>query len=308
MKYTSFILVALMAFGSITTASAQFQRTPTPNDTLQSVRRQADGSVVFSIYAPKARTVSVAGDVVPWGAQPEVKENPNGVWNITVKDVKPGTYRYHFVVDGLNVYDPKGPLASETTAIAEIGDGTEFDAMKDVPHGAMAQRYYHSKVLNTTRRLHVWTPAGYETSKEKLPVFYLIHGGGDTDNGWPTVGRAGFILDNLLAEGKIKPMIVVMPNANIPAQKRDMSDLMDNFTNDLMGSIIPFIESNYRCLTDKDHRAIGGRALPPQGECSQNQQELQDVCPYPGRPYRHHLPKWHQHQQDLRQVWHPLRV
>ena len=88
MKYTSFILVALMAFGSIITASAQFQRTPTPNDTLQSVRRQADGSVVFSIYAPKARTVSVAGDVVPWGAQPEVKENPNGVWNITVKDVK----------------------------------------------------------------------------------------------------------------------------------------------------------------------------------------------------------------------------
>ena len=261
MKYTSFILVALMAFGSITTASAQFQRTPTPNDTLQSVRRQADGSVVFSIYAPKARTVSVAGDVVPWGAQPEVKENPNGVWNITVKDVKPGTYRYHFVVDGLNVYDPKGPLASETSAIAEIGDGTEFDAMKDVPHGAMAQRYYHSKVLNTTRRLHVWTPAGYETSKEKLPVFYLIHGGGDTDNGWPTVGRAGFILDNLLAEGKIKPMIVVMPNANIPAQKRDMSDLMDNFTNDLMGSIIPFIESNYRCLTDKDHRAIGGLSM-----------------------------------------------
>ena len=115
--------------------------------------------------------------------------------------------------------------------------------MKDVPHGAMAQRYYHSKALNTTRRLHVWTPAGYENSKEKLPVLYLIHGGGDSDNGWPTVGRAGFILDNLLAEGKIKPMIVVMPNANIPAQKRDMSDLMDNFTNDLMGSIIPFIES-----------------------------------------------------------------
>ena len=261
MKYSNLFLAILMAFGSFTTAHAQFQRTPTPNDTLQSVRKQADGSVVFSIYAPKARTVSVAGDVVPWGAQPEVKENPNGVWNITVKDVQPGTYRYHFVVDGLNVYDPKGPLASETSAIAEIGDGTEFDAMKDVPHGAMAQRYYHSKALNTTRRLHVWTPAGYENSKEKLPVFYLIHGGGDSDNGWPTVGRAGFILDNLLAEGKIKPMIVVMPNANIPAQKRDMSDLMDNFTNDLMGSIIPFIESNYRCLTDKDHRAIGGLSM-----------------------------------------------
>ena len=203
MRYRNIILAALVAFGSLATANAQFQRTPTPNDTLQSVRKLTDGSVVFSIYAPKARTVSVAGDMIAWGTQPAVKENPNGVWNITVKDVNPGTYRYHFVVDGINVYDPKGPLANETSAIAVIGDGNEFDAMKDVPHGAMAQRYYHSKALNTTRRLHVWTPAGYENSKEKLPVFYLIHGGGDSDNCWPTVGRAGFILDNLLAEGKI---------------------------------------------------------------------------------------------------------
>ena len=259
MKYTSFILIALMAFGSITTASAQFQRTPTPNDTLQSVRRQADGSVVFSIYAPKARTVSVAGDVVPWGAQPEVKENPNGVWNITVKDVKPGTYRYHFVVDGLNVYDPKGPLASETTAIAEIGDGTEFDAMKDVPHGAMAQRYYHSKVLNTTRRLHVWTPAGYEKSADKLPVLYLVHGGGDNDASWPGVGCAGTILDNLLAEGKIQPMVVVMPNGSIAT--KNLMDEVPLFEQDLVTSIIPYIEDNYRVLADKAHRAMAGLSM-----------------------------------------------
>ena len=265
MKNQNILMAVLVAACSLTTAQAQWQRTPTPNDTLQSVRQQADGSVVFSIYAPKARTVSIAGDgdLIPFmgNNRPEVKENPNGVWNITIKDVKPGTYRYHFVVDGINVYDPKGTLASETSAIAEIDDGQQFFSMKDVPHGAMTQRYYYSKALNTTRRLHVWTPAGYDSSKDKLPVFYLIHGGGDTDNAWPTVGRAGFILDNLLAEGKIVPMIVVLPNGNIPAQKRDMSDLMENFTKDLMESVIPFIESNYRCLTDKNHRAMAGLSM-----------------------------------------------
>lgn len=246
-------------------AQAQWQRTPTPNDTLQPIRKNADGSVTFSIYAPKARTVTLAGDgdLVPFMGdnKPVVKENPNGVWNFTVKDVKPGAYRYHYVVDGLNVYDPKGELASETSAIARIGGEEDFFAMKDVPHGAMAQRYYYSKVLNTTRRMHVWTPAGYENSTKKLPVFYLIHGGGDTDNSWPGVGCAGLILDNLLAEGKIAPMIVVMPNGNIPAKQRDMSDLMQNFTDDLMGSVLPYIEKNYRVLTDKDHRAIGGLSM-----------------------------------------------
>ena len=261
MKHRNLLFAILLAAGSLTTAQAQFQRTPTPNDTLQSIRQQADGSVVFSIYAPKARTVSLAGDIVPWGQRPEVKENPNGVWNITIKDAQPGDYRYHFVVDGLSVYDPKGPLASETSAIAEIDDDNQFFSMKDVPHGAIAQRYYYSKTLGTTRRMHVWTPAGYENSKQKLPVLYLVHGGGDTDNAWPTVGRAGFILDNLLAEGKILPMIVVMPNGNIPAKNRDMSDMMENFTNDMMQSIIPFIESNYRCLTDKDHRAMAGLSM-----------------------------------------------
>ena len=259
------VLFCVLLIGTTVPAMAQWQRTPTPNDTLQPIRRLADGSVVFSIYAPKARTVSLAGDgdLVPFMGdnKPVVTENPNGVWNITVKDVKDGVYRYHFVVDGVNVYDPKGELASETSALAHIDNGDAFFSMKDVPHGAISQRYYYSKPLKTYRRMHVWTPAGYETSKKKLPVLYLVHGGGDTDNAWPTVGCAGLILDNLLAEEKIVPMIVVMPNGNIRAQKRDMSDLMQNFTDDMMQSIIPFVESNYRVLTDKDHRAMAGLSM-----------------------------------------------
>lgn len=259
------MLVACLLFGMTVSASAQWQRIPTPNDTLQSIRQQADGSVVFSIYAPKARTVSIAGDgdLIPWLGEnkPVVKEQPNGVWTFTLKQVNPGAYRYHFVVDGLNVYDPKSPLAGETSAIANLGGEDDFFAMKDVPHGAMSQRYYYSEPLKTTRRMHVWTPAGYEKGKDKLPVLYLVHGGGDTDNAWPGVGCAGLILDNLLAEGKIVPMIVVMPNGNIPAKERDMSDMMQNFTDDMMQSVIPFVEKNYRVLTDKDHRAMAGLSM-----------------------------------------------
>ena len=262
MKLKSIFLFILL-LGSAVPALAQWQRTPTPNDTLQSVRRLADGSVVFSIYAPKARTVALGGEIVPFMSEnkPVVTENPNGVWNITLKDVEEGVYRYHFIVDGVQVDDPKGEIASEKLGLAHIDDGNSFFSMKDVPHGAISQRYYYSKPLKKYRRMHVWTPAGYETSKKKLPVLYLVHGGGDTDSGWATVGCAGFILDNLLAEGKIEPMIVVMPNGSIRAQKRDMSDQMRNFTDDMMQSVIPFVESNYRVLTDKDHRAMAGLSM-----------------------------------------------
>ena len=116
----------------------------------------------------------------------------------------------------MKVQDPKGALSAETSALANIGDGKQFyDVRVEIPHGAIAQRYYFSKTLNCLRRLHVWTPAGYEKSSDKLPVLYLIHGGGDNDASWPGVGCAGTILDNLLAEGKIQPMVVVMPNGSI---------------------------------------------------------------------------------------------
>lgn len=264
MKHFSKILLLGLASLCALPISAQFRHTPTPNDTLQPVRRLADGSVVFSIYAPKAVNVSLAGDgdLIPWMGdnKPIVKENPNGVWNITVKDVKDGAYRYHFVVDGLNVYDPKGEFASETSAIAKIeSTGDEYFAMKDVPHGSLSQRWYWSENLKIWRRMHVWTPAGYETSTKKLPVLYLVHGGGDTDNSWPGVGRANLILDNLLAEGKMVPMIVVMPNGSLDVP--EVHDEIIPFAEDMTSSIIPFIEKNYRVLTDKNHRAMAGLSM-----------------------------------------------
>lgn len=251
------ILLSVLMIGSAVYASAQWYHEPTPNDTLKSVRQMTDGSAVFSIYAPQAQKVSVAGDI--FSMNPKTEKADNGVWTITIPDVQAGAFRYHFVVDGVNVYDPIAPEAKETSAVAIIGQGDEFFRMKDVPHGAIAQRYYYSKNLKTTRRLHVWTPAGYEKSSESLPVLYLIHGGGDTDNAWSGVGCAGNILDNLLAEGKMRPMIVVMPNGSIDTPS--LEEEVPLFEEDLVQSIIPFIEDNYRVVADKEHRAMAGLSM-----------------------------------------------
>ena len=258
---SKFILTAFFCFCGIMPMAAQWQRTPTPNDTLQSVKVLSDGRIALNIYAPQAKKVDIEGDIIPWGKKPDVMKSVSGVWTVTVPPVKAGAYRYHFIVDGVKVFDPKSPEAHEISAVlkVEAKDGDFFSMKEDVAHGAIAQRYYHSKTLKTTRRLHVWTPAGYEKSVEKLPVLYLIHGGGDTDLAWPTVGCAGNILDNLLAENKMQPMIVVMPNGSIATE--NLMDEVPLFAKDLMNDIIPYIEANYRVLTDKDHRALAGLSM-----------------------------------------------
>ena len=258
---SKFILTAFFCVCGIMPMAAQWQRTPTPNDTLQSVKVLSDGRIALNIYAPQAKKVDIEGDIIPWGKKPDVMKSVSGVWTVTVPPVKAGAYRYHFIVDGVKVFDPKSPEAHEISAVlkVEAKDGDFFSMKEDVAHGAIAQRYYHSKTLKTTRRLHVWTPAGYEKSVEKLPVLYLIHGGGDTDLAWPTVGCAGNILDNLLAENKMQPMIVVMPNGSIATE--NLMDEVPLFAKDLMNDIIPYIEANYRVLTDKDHRALAGLSM-----------------------------------------------
>lgn len=254
-----FITLSVALFTTIA-ANAQWQRLPTPNDTLQSVRILPNGDAVFSIYAPKARTVSLSGDIVPWDKPLRADEASNGVWSITVPQPADGVYRYHFVVDGVHVYDPKSEVTTQQSAVANLkAENTFYAYRKDVPHGAMAVRTYESRTLGCTRTMRVWTPAGYERSSAKLPVLYLIHGGGDTDTSWPSVGCAGEILDNLMAEGKIKPMIVVMPNGTI--QTPDMMGEVPLFAEDMVTDIIPFIEQNYRCLTDRKNRAIAGLSM-----------------------------------------------
>ena len=233
---------------------AQWFRQPTPNDTLRSTRVLPDGKVLFQIYAPSASNVAVMGDL-PWDKPVKFEKAPNGVWKGICDGLGDGCFRYSFMVDGVRVQDPKAPLSAEQASVLVKGEGY----VRNVPHGALAQRWYWSETLGEMRRMHVWTPAGYEKCCEALPVLYLIHGGGDNDASWPGVGAAGWILDNLLAEGKMVPMIVVMPNGTI--QTSDMMGEVPLFGKDMVTSIIPFVEANYRVLADQAYRAMAGLSM-----------------------------------------------
>ncbi len=246
-------MAALLAC-SLTSGAQGWFRQPTPNDTLQSTRVLPDGKVLFQIYAPQASQVSVTGDL-PWGKPVRFEKAGNGVWKGVCEGLGDGVFRYSFLVDGVKVQDPKAPLSAEQASLLTVGESY----IKNVPHGAVAQRWYWSRNLGQMRRLHVWTPAGYEKSTQDLPVLYLIHGGGDNDASWPGVGAAGWILDNLLAEGKMVPMVVVMPNGTIPS--RDMMGEVPLFAEDMVQSIIPFIETNYRVRADQAHRAMAGLSM-----------------------------------------------
>src|SRR5579871_264545 len=150
---------------------------------------------------------------------PEFKKGENGVWEAQLQGVNPGAYRYTFSVNGVPVMDPRNPSISESNNNAwsmVYVPGAEFMDTQNVPHGAVAAVTYYSSALGRHRRMHIYTPPGYEASHEaggtqRYPVFYLLHGAGDCDESWTSVGRAGFILDNLIAAKKAKPMIVVMP-------------------------------------------------------------------------------------------------
>ena len=246
---------------------------PTPNDTLVSPRAGADGQVVFSLYAPEAKAVGLQGEFVDFGAPPIAgSRREDGVWTMTAKP-PPGTYRYSFKVDGATVPDPRNTETSrsQTTVQSLVHvPGAPWQDDAPVPHGAVAEVYYPSAAFSSPRRLHVYTPPGYGKPGVKYPVLYLLHGGGDSDDSWSTVGRAGFILDNLIAAGKAKPMVVVMPAGHTPsadgsvasagaAMGADPAD--DPFTKDLLGSIIPYIENTYAVSTAPKDRAIAGLSM-----------------------------------------------
>ena len=228
-----------------------------------------DGSVVFRILAPDAKSVGLQGTDIPgmMGGGPEFTKDADGVWQATVGPVEPGAYRYTFTVDGASVVDPNNTSISESNntvwSLFYI-PGADFMEMKKVPHGAVAEVYYFSEPLNRHRRMHIYTPPGYESGTEKYPVFYLLHGAGDCDDSWTTVGRAGFILDNLIASKKAKPMIVVMPAGHTPRGSSaggGGSRTTDAFFEDFVHSIRPYVEANYRTYTDRGNRAIAGLSM-----------------------------------------------
>ena len=251
------------------------RRTPTPNDTLKSLEVLPDKRVAFRIYAPKATEVTLTGDWVAQGlgkAGSLVKDD-KGVWSLEVGPLPPDFYSYSLTVDGVRTVDPRNALIKQGVSSLENmfllpGPEAAYADNQSVPHGVIRQVWYASSTLGMQRRMHVYTPPGYDQGRDSLPVFYLLHGGGDEDSGWSTIGRAGFIIDNLLAAQKARPMIVVMPNGSLPrpegpapADAAARAALQDRFTNELLKEVVPFVEKNYRVKTGRDNRALAGLSM-----------------------------------------------
>jgi len=271
------VMMVVLALVSVTTAQPRAGRR---GPRVVSPEVAADRQVTFRVLAPKAEAVQLsAGDIPGLGQGVALTKDPNGVWEVTLGPIDGGAYRYNFNVDGVSVIDPRNPKTSESNANTwslVYVPGSDFMDTKDVPRGAVAEVTYYSKSLQRFRRMHVYTPPGYERGAGKYPIFYLLHGAMDCDDSWTSVGRAGFILDNLVAAGKARPMVVVMPAGHTGPFTFGRRLPIDEFTQDFVKDIMPYAETHYRVYTDKAHRAIAGLSMG-------GGQTLNIAIPYPDK-------------------------
>ncbi|HEX7980073.1 MAG TPA: alpha/beta hydrolase-fold protein [Gemmatimonadaceae bacterium] len=261
---TVFAAMLIVAAVPPSNAQAPGARPRRVQDTLTSPSIGTGGQVTFQLYAPKATEVILRSEgPAPFANQPLTKGD-SGVWRLTAQ-VPADLYIYWYDVDGVAVADPRNnrPRVNMSTvrSLLEVpGAASEFFAERPVPHGQVAAIHYQSKALGMPRRMHVYTPPGYATSTQRYPVLYLLHGAGDNDQSWLMAGRANFILDNLIAAGKAKPMIVVMPAGHTPPSPNG-TPTPDAFSRDLLGDVVPYVEQNYRVLPGREQHAIAGLSM-----------------------------------------------
>jgi len=255
MKLSRFI--GMMIICAMVLQSAEAQLRPR----IISPEIKSDGTVTFRFQAPRAHQVLVAVEYLD-GLRP-LRLGEDGVWEVTLGPFEPELYSYNFVVDGVAAVDPLNPnikIGIHTThSLLDVpGDPPLFFEEHPVPRGTVHLHRLESKTLGVTRGLNVYAPPGYETDpKAVYPVFYLLHGAGDNERGWSTIGRANVILDNLIAEEKAVPMIIVMPDGHAPT-----SEGVDNpFQKDLIEEIIPYVEARYRIKTGSENRALAGLSM-----------------------------------------------
>jgi enterochelin esterase-like enzyme len=255
---------------------------------------QPDGRVTFRYLAPSAREITVSGEL--GGRSYGMSKDAKGLWSVTTDPLPPDIYTYTFNVDGVTALDPTnantkyGYSIFGAASIVQVpGDGPQFYDVKPVPHGAVRIQPYVSKTLGVSRTVWIYTPPGYDTGKD-YPVLYLLHGGGDIESGWTMIGRANNILDNLIAEGRARPMVVVMPLGHIiqsywtgpavtvpdPAMASAGGSLdalirammagdgkggLSPFARDLVDDVMPMVESTFKVSRRPDNRAIAGLSM-----------------------------------------------
>lgn len=255
---------------TIAFACSSFTAFAQTGTSLDSPEIRADRSVIFRLRTPKAQSVTLRGQ---WDRQqvPMAKET-DGLWSLTVPEVKAGVWEYSFIVDGLTMIDPLNPVLkpqrNPSASILQI-PGTPPNPwdFQDVPHGTVHQHTYRSKALGKQRGAWVYTPPGYETdTTTKYPLFVLQHGSGDRHETWVAHGKAHWILDNLIAAGQAKPMIILMidghPLGKIAREAADKrGDSLQAFKNELFEDALPLVESHYRVSPDREQRAIAGLSM-----------------------------------------------
>ena len=276
MRTIRYVLTVLLSVVFCTEISAQgFQRESFPEGSYSPVtninrngcpRVLSDGSVMFRVNAPQAQLVQV--DL--GGVKYDMTKGEGGTWTVTTKPQVPGFHYYSLVIDGVSVADPASQTffgCSRWSSAIEVKEPAMSDfEVQDVPHGEVRTVYYYSKVDEAWRPLMVYTPAGYNEGSESYPVVYIQHGGGEDHRGWMEQGRTAQIMDNLIAAGKAKPMIVVSSNSNVQSRNGGFGggyswQGMQTFRSELLDNVIPFVEKTYRVKKDRKHRAMCGLSM-----------------------------------------------
>ena len=290
MKALNFIFLTSLCFMGMT-AQAQQNLNWGQGEQVISPEVNPDNTVTFRMVAPQAKRVQITGDFMPSmkmetpngtydsPAVAELRKDDKGVWTFKSKVLKPELYMYNFIVDGVKVTDPLNVYSlRDINNLFNIflipGDRADLYKVNKVPHGTVSKVWYDSPTAGLSRRCTVYTPAGYETSGKQYPVLYLLHGIGGDENAWSELGRATQILDNLIAQGKAEPMIVVMTNGNIsqeacPGETSEgfkvptmmLPQTMEGSFETAFPDVVNFIEKTYRVKKDKDHRAIAGLSM-----------------------------------------------
>jgi enterochelin esterase-like enzyme len=250
---------------------------PTPYTALHSPEVHPDRTVTLRFRAPSALQVEVVGEILQGKGSLSMTKGEDGIWTATLGPLPPEIWIYNFRVQGVDVPDPSNPAIKPVppgfamSSFVEVpGDAPAFYDSRPVPHGEIRMVLYESKTMGVTRWIWIYTPPNYDRGSAKYPVLYLLHGNGEAQNGWIMNGRANIILDNLIADKKAQPMIVVMPQghalqgANVGplvrlAGETDM--FSKRFPQDLLQDVIPLVERNYRVRADADHRAIAGLSM-----------------------------------------------
>jgi enterochelin esterase-like enzyme len=262
-------------------APAFCQRGPAPyyedtNNVPVSPEVRPDRTVTFRLFAPKASEVVLMGSpgILEVIKEPKpLQKDDKGVWSLTVGPLPAGFYTYGYAIDGgLRMPDPSNPQLElrrwGPTSVFIVPESSKavFEE-RPVPHGTVHVNFYDSKNLGTSRMFYVYTPPGYESNQKRYPVLYLLHGNGQIEASWTWTGRANVIMDNLLADGKIKPMVVVMPYGHIPREIKPVPAAPGGpgdaraIEEELLTGVKPLVESKYRVLADREHRAIAGLSM-----------------------------------------------